>query len=110
MKVKPWILSALLFSSLMFAKTAEAKMSHGAVAYVPPSCDHFIMYSFTSYGYALLEWYGGNLPTEGENWIGNFESYGFHSLHWDDDEMRVYVEDYMMNADDAMEELWERCD
>jgi hypothetical protein len=50
----------------------------GIVALRKAHCDHFIV--ATGMGYDLLEWYGGNDPSEGDELVGKFEEYGFHDI------------------------------
>ena len=54
-------------------------------------------------GYALLEWYGGSDPDEGDIIVGDFESYGFKDIYnlTADSELRVWVEDYWLSKEDV---------
>jgi len=96
----------LLFTS--FIGTAFA--AKGEVVYKKSGCDYFIVE--TNIGYAILEWYGGNDPDEGDIIVGNFESYGFEDIYNlpADSDLRVWVEDYWLSWEDALELYFEHCD
>jgi hypothetical protein len=97
----PTMLTLLYMTSVVHA-------AKGIVVY-NRVCDYFIVE--TSMGYSILEWYGGNDPSEGDMIVGDFESYGFADLHntTKDIELRVWVEDYWLSRDRAIEEWWEHC-
>lgn len=82
----------------------------GIVVYNKSKCDYYIVE--TSMGFALLEWYGGNDPNEGDIIVGDFESYGFKDIFnvTKDAEMRVWVEDYWLNKERVSETYIEKCD
>jgi hypothetical protein len=65
-------------------------------------CEYFIVE--VNMGYSILEWYGGNDPSEGDMIVGDFESYGFADLYntTKDAELRVWVEDYWLSKDRAI--------
>ncbi len=81
----------------------------GEVVYKKSWCDYFIVE--TNMGYALLEWYEGNDPEEGDIIVGNFESYGFKDIYnlTADSELKVWVEDYWLSKEDALEQYFEHC-
>ena len=72
-------------------------------------CDYFIVE--TLMGYALLEWYGGNDPAEGDVLIGDFESYGMKTIYntTADSELNVWVEEYWLSKDSVIERYYEHC-
>ncbi|MBW3470450.1 hypothetical protein [Arthrospiribacter ruber] len=82
----------------------------GKVVFRISGCDYFIVE--TNIGYALLEWYGGNDPDKDDIIIGDFESYGMKDIYNNttDSELRVWVEDYWLSWEDALEKLYENCD
>jgi hypothetical protein len=109
MKIKSHLVffaSILLFTS--FAGTSFA--AKGEVVYKKSGCDYFIVE--TNMGYALLEWYGGNDPDEGDIVVGNFESYGFKDIYnlTANSILRVWVEDYWLSKEEALEQYFEHCD
>jgi hypothetical protein len=63
-------------------------------------------------GYAVLEWYGGNDPDKGDLLVGAFENYGMKTIYniTADSELRVWVEDYLLSKEDALEKLLEECE
>lgn len=95
----------LLFAS--FVGTSFA--AKGLVIYKKSGCDYFIV--VTDMGYALLEWYGGSDPNEGDVIVGNFESYGFKDIYnlTSDSELRVWVEDYWLSKEDVLELYFGHC-
>jgi hypothetical protein len=81
----------------------------GTVSVTRSSCDYFIVNA--AGGYALLEWYGGLTPSEGDIVAGSFETYGFHTIYdkTADQSTRVWVEDYWLGSSDAFDQLNEKC-
>ena len=96
--------------SLTFLAIPAALAAQGPVAYRISSCDYFIV--ATRAGYDLLEWYGGHDPDKGDILVGSFESYGMHDIQDEtvDDEITVWVEDYGLTKEDALEKLAEQCE
>ncbi len=93
---------------LLFVQTAFA--AKGEVVYRKSGCDYFVVETLG--GFALLEWYGGSDPDVGDNLVGDFESYGMKDIYnlSSENELRVWVEDYWMSKEDALEGLYEQCD
>jgi hypothetical protein len=105
---KQCIFFVIILLSTFFAETAFA--AKGEVVYKKSGCDYFIVETYM--GYALLEWFGGNDPDEGDVIVGKFESYGFKDIYnlTADSELRVWVEDYWLSREDALEQYFEHCD
>lgn len=84
-------------------------VAKGAVVLRKDGCDYFLVE--TTMGFALLEWYGGNDPELGDVLVGDFESYGTKDIYnlTADAETRVWVEEYWLGEDRAIEELYEKC-
>lgn len=78
------------------------------VAY-PGGCDYFI--ADGNQGLYLLEWYGGHDPSEGDLIVGDIGSYGFKDVYYpkQDREGRVWVEDYLLSEDNAVEQYRDLC-
>lgn len=59
----------------------------------------------------FLEWYGGSIPRKGDIIVGDFKSYGFRDIYnlTTHSELRVWVEDYWLSGDEAMEKYFEEC-
>lgn len=92
----------LLFPSLVFA-------AKGVVVYNRSGCSYYIVE--TNLGYALLEWYGGNDPNEGDVMDGDYESYGMKTIYnvTADSEARVWVEDYWLSKNRVIEKYFDKC-
>ena len=92
----------ILLSSIAFA-------AKGVVVFKKSRCDYFIVETIT--GYAILEWYGGNDPDEGDVIVGNFESYGMMDIYnlTADSELTVWVEDYWLSKSRAIEKYYDKC-
>jgi hypothetical protein len=96
---------------LIFAKAGPAQAARvvGTVVATRASCDYFLVK--TSGGYDLLEWESGYEPDRGDVIIGPFEGYGFIGVFDKTaaSSVRVYVEDYWLNQDDAYSQLDDKC-
>ena len=87
-----------------------AVAERGEVTHKQSGCDYFVVETTT--GYDVLEWYGGHDPDKGDVLIGKFHSYGMHEVYDEtaDDNLRVWVEDYDLSKEDALEKLVEQCE
>jgi hypothetical protein len=92
---------------LMVQGVAEA--ARGVVAYKRGRCDYYIVNA--GMGYALLEWYGGNDPSEGDQLAGDFESYGMKTIQnlTADSETQVWVEEYALSRSSVIEQYRRNC-
>ena len=101
-------ISILFFAVLLFA--ADAFADTAVVVFYKSGCDYFV--ADGPNGYYLLEWYGGYDPVEGDVIIGKLNSYGFKNVHYPrrSREGRIYVEDYLLSKDEALEKYFEHCD
>ena len=72
-------------------------------------CDYFLIDAPS--GYVVAEWYGGHDPYKGEKVVGSFDSFGFLTFFYRSGNVdgRVYIEDYGLDEDDALEKLSEQC-
>lgn len=97
------------FTSLFINSANAASYQYGEVITHPYSCDYYVV-EYPS-GYAVLEWYGGNDPDEGDIIYGKFNSYGFKNLYnlTMKRKTRAYVEDYWLSQDKANSLLIEKC-
>jgi len=86
-----------------------AMAERGVVALKVSGCDYYLIYSNS--GYVLVEWYGGHDPWKGEAVVGAFNSYGMKTVFFGAGatEGRIYVEEYWLTSDDAVEQLSEKC-
>lgn len=89
---------ASIIPSLLLAAKGEIIFEKG---------DYYVI--DTGRGCSVVEWYGGSTPSEGDNLVGDLEAYGFKDVYnlSDRDETRVYVEDYLLDEDDAIEMVYE---
>lgn len=87
-----------------------ALASKGIVVHYKSGCDYFIVDA--PMGYALLEWYGGGDPSEGDTLVGDFEMYGMVDVYnlSQDNETHVWVEDYMLSKSRVIEKYYDKCD
>jgi len=94
---------------LLSCMAIPAQAATGIVAHRINACDYFIV--LTQQGYDVLEWYGGHDPDEGDVLVGAYEAYGMHTAYDDtaDDEIQVWVEDYGLSKEDALEKLVDQC-
>jgi hypothetical protein len=61
-------------------------------------------------GHYLLEWYGGHSPSEGDVIIGPINSYGFKDVCYPGHgQGRVWVDDYLLSRNRALEKYTEKC-
>jgi len=102
-------LRPLIAACLLAAPVSLAAASDGVVVMNESGCRSRYVVA-TSLGYAILEWYGGHDPSEGERVFGNFESYGFKDVRFSGGSKgRVWVEDYWLSKDSVLEKMAEFC-
>ncbi len=83
----------------------------GVVSHRIRGCDYFLIYIERSSDYVLAEWYGGYDPEKGDVVYGSFSPYGFKDVNYANDrEGRLWIEDYALRRDRALEKLYEKCD
>jgi hypothetical protein len=65
----------------------------------------------TNQGYAILEWFGGRDPLEGERLVGDFESFGMKDVFTvpGGRNTRVWVEDYWLSISRVREKMADFC-
>lgn len=103
--------SKLLLVGLLFAfLSPDVFAARGIVAYRIKDCDYFVVYVPESYDYTLVEWFSGYDPEKGDIVYGKLDDFGFHNLSYGRRETNVWVEDYMLDKDDALERLHEQCE
>ncbi len=101
------IFGLIFIVSIFFSSLASAEK--GEVVHYKSGCDYYIVDA--SMGFALLEWYGGNDPSEGDTLVGDFDGYGMKEIYniSAGSETQVWVEDYMLSKDSAIEMYYEQC-
>lgn len=102
---KPLVASLLILASP--AQAAEQKV--GVVAFRIRGCDYYPVVA--KGGITILEWYGGHDPDKDEKLVGEIEAYGFKNVIFlpGEEKSRVWVEDYWLSADRAVEKLRDKC-
>ena len=95
--------------SLWCGLTGNANAETGLVTKKVSGCDYFIIDAPS--GFAVAEWFGGHDPDIGEKVIGSFNSFGFLTFFYGSEKVdgRVYIEDFGLDEDDALEKLSEQC-
>lgn len=110
--IQPVRLSArILFLALFVLFSASFALgARGEVTHRQSGCDYFIV--ATPAGYDVLEWYGGHDPDKGDILVGKFETYGMKDIYDQtvDENLKVWVEDYALSKEDALEQLVEHCE
>lgn len=63
-------------------------------------------------GYSLLEWYGGAELSKGQTVGGEINRYGMHDIYNLNNgrEIRVWVDDWGLSSDRAIEKWREKCE
>lgn len=106
-------LNALSYQSRsrqIYSESSILVRSYATVVFRKSSCDYFILEN--NYGYIIAEWMGGNDPNEGDRITGNFNSFGtkdFYNQSRDSD-CRLWVDDYMLSKESAMEKIRNKCE
>jgi hypothetical protein len=77
----------------------------------PSGCRDYFLADGNVGGIYLLEWYGGHDPSKGESIVGELSGYGFRDVFYPESGTsgRVYVDDYMLSRDSAIEKLRDKC-
>ncbi|WP_157160195.1 hypothetical protein [Cupriavidus sp. BIS7] len=99
------IVAALL---AVFA-SASAFADQAIVVFKRSGCDYFI--ASNNKGLYLLEWYGGYDPSEGDLVVGPINRYGFKDVYYprQDREGRLYIDDYELSQDSAIDKWKGHC-
>ncbi len=111
---KGWLgvsaLFVILVASLCQPQVAIAAKGKGVVVYDKGCGSRFIVSA--PLGYAILEWFGGNMPVVGDTIVGDFESYGMKSIYnlRAGASTQVWVEDFWLSRDRAMTKMADLCD
>ena len=104
-KARIGMLVAVLSSMALPAFAARAEVSHRI-----SGCDWFLAEDAS--GFVLMEWYGGNDPDKGDSLVGELHSFGMKTIFnlRSDSEVRVWIEDFMLSKESALEGLYEKCE
>jgi hypothetical protein len=72
------------------------------------ACDYFV--ADGPQGLYVLEWFGGHDPARGERIFGELGGFGFKDvIYGEGQEGRVWVDDYLLGRDSALEKVQEKC-
>jgi hypothetical protein len=82
---------------------------YAVVVYKQSSCDYFILENNS--GYIIAEWMGGNDPDQGDKITGSFNSFGTKEFYNQsrDRECRLWVDDYMLSKESALDKIRDKC-
>jgi len=95
-------------------RKSEPRASQGGqvtVVFKRSGCRSYFLADGDAGGIYLLEWYGGYDPDEGDSISGDLRSYGFKDVFYLNRgrQGRVYVDDYMLSRERAIEKMREKC-
>jgi hypothetical protein len=95
---------------LFFGLSVPAMADRGIVSHKQSGCDYFVVE--TNSGYDVFEWYGGYDPDKGDVLVGKFSSYGMRDVYDEtmDQNIKIWVEDYDLSKEDALEKLVDHCE
>jgi len=99
----------LLVGFLIFANSSTVFAAKGTVKYTSGSCSWYLV--GTPSGFALLQWYGGNMPSRNDVIVGDYESFGMKKLYnlSKDSETSAWVDNFWLSRDRAIEKFYEKC-
>lgn len=105
--MKKSLIVILFFAAILLPTLANA--AKGVVVYNKIGCDYYIVE--TNKGFALLEWFGGNDPNEGDTLVGDFERYGSKDIYniTADRKTRVWVEEFWLSKEEVIEKYFQKC-
>uniref|UniRef100_UPI003F491BCD hypothetical protein n=1 Tax=Cupriavidus yeoncheonensis TaxID=1462994 RepID=UPI003F491BCD len=89
--------------------STSASADQAVVVFKQSGCDYFI--ASGAKGLYVLEWYGGYDPSEGDVVTGGLSQYGFKDVYYPrlEREGRIYVDDYWLSTDSAIEKWKDHC-
>lgn len=99
-----------IFGMLLAALSLNAFAEKAEVVLYKSGCRSYFIADGPN-GYYLLEWYGGYDPSKGDIIVGEIASYGFKNVYYpkQDQEGRIYVDDYSLSKDRVLEKYREKC-
>src|SRR5262249_47307375 len=95
--------------ALLLASPTSSPPAESGLVVKKSGWDYYLVE--TAMGSALLEWYGGNDPDEGDTLVGEYESYGMKDIFnvTAGSETRVWVEDFWLSRSSAIEKYRAKC-
>ena len=102
-------LSIAAIAAIGIVAPAQADMVKAVVIY-DKGCGSRLVVE-TPGGLALVEWYGGTMPSKGDVLVGDFDKYGMQEFYdlTTDRTGRVYVDEFWLSVDRVVEKLREKC-
>lgn len=87
----------------------EAFAARGVVVYKRLGCSYYIVE--THLGYAILEWFGGNDPSQGDVIVGDFETFGMKDIYNETmgSESKAWIDNFWLSKDRATEIYFDKC-
>lgn len=105
--LKPLALGGL---ALLFVAPEVAAAAEGIVVLNRSGCRSRYVVE-TPMGYAILEWFGGRDPMEGEKIYGDFERYGMKQVTFANGRAgKVWVEDFWLSRQSVLEKMAKFCE
>lgn len=100
---------SIFVASLLFTFSHSANAAKGVVVLYKSGCSYYIVE--TTMGYVILEWYGGNDPSEGDTLVGDYENYGMKDIYnlSADSETKVWVEEFWLSKNSVFEKYYDKC-
>lgn len=107
--VETLLLAMAVIAAVGIVTPAHADMVKAVVIYDKGCGSRFVVE--TPGGLALVEWYGGTMPSKGDVLIGDFDSYGMQEFYdlTTDRAGRVYVDEFWLSVDRVVEKLQDKC-
>lgn len=102
------IIRFCLISAIFFG-VSPVFAAKGMVVYIKSGCSSYIVE--TNMGFAILEWFGGGMPLQGNVLTGDFESFGMKDVYnlSQSSETKVWVDRYWMSKDQVIKRYSEKC-
>lgn len=102
-EIKKTLMLLLIISPLLLNAT------HARVVLSKTACSHYLIEE--KLGFAIIEWFGGNEPKEGNILVGDFSSKGMRTLNniSANVETKAWIEDYNLKKDIALLEYYDIC-
>lgn len=103
-----WLIACLVLCAL-HAPQAMAGKDNGLVAHMDSGCDFIVVQ--THYAWALVQWYGGARPNDGDILLGEFGSYRMQTMYNRTRQANVEVlaDRYWLTEDEAFARYADQC-
>jgi hypothetical protein len=100
----------IITATLTYIPMKKIYLFYGLIALLFFAFTYLIVTDNAS-GYIVAEWYGGNDPDLGDKITGDFGSFGMKDYYNQTKELdsRLWLDDYMLSKDDALEKIKDQC-